>query len=102
MAARRPPISPRGLPDPKLLAIKAHKAVQVQLFAVHFRDVPGMMNALQIDYDAILAGRYAPAASAPPPAALPTAAEKPVAAPSPAPAAAAPAADVGDEEAPAA
>ena len=46
---------PYALPDPKPLAIDAHKKVQT-LFEVHFRDLPGMSERLRlIDYDQVLA-----------------------------------------------
>ena len=51
------------------------------------KSMPGMCERLKINYDTAIAGRMSAAASAPPPAALPAAAEKPVPAPSPAPAA---------------
>ena len=46
---------PHALPDPKALAIDAHKKVQT-LFEVHFRDLAGMSERLRlIDYDQVLA-----------------------------------------------
>ena len=42
---------PWALPDPKLLAVRAHEKIQTQLFAVYFRDMPELHQALHIDYD---------------------------------------------------
>ena len=45
---------PWRLPDPKVLAITAHKKIQEQLFEVRFRDEPGMLRAIQVNYDQVL------------------------------------------------
>ena len=62
---------PWRLPDPKVLAITAHKKIQEQLFEVRFRDEPGMLRAIQVNYDQVLgASRMSPPlAAAPAPAA---------------------------------
>jgi len=44
---------PWALPDPKFIAIKAHKKIQDELFEVYFRDFRGMKERLEIDYDHI-------------------------------------------------
>ena len=53
---------PWRLPDPKVLAITAHKKIQEQLFEVRFRDEPGMLRAIQVNYDQVLGAAPAPAA----------------------------------------
>ena len=58
------------MPDPKVLAITAHKKIQEQLFEVRFRDEPGMLRAIQVNYDQVLgASRMSPPLAAPAPAA---------------------------------
>ena len=68
---------PLALPDPKKLAIDAHKKVEAELFEVHFRDTPQLLDRCRIDYDRVITKRrtsqesFAPAATPAPAAAVP-------------------------------
>ena len=46
---------PAVLPDAKWLAKVAHQKIQDELFEVHFRSHRKLLEALQIDYDQVLA-----------------------------------------------